>query len=311
MNFPPKADILRRLDSSLHMFKVTCSEYPDMRVNIRQGSFWDNGTNFVEFPGGSSRPLVPPNFGAQIALVGVSTAGKIAVLYGEPGCENIMPPACPRTVMPCAMILLRNTSTCITQEMIFDCRPVFYTRYPVDHRDLSGRNEPDAHKIDSITGLMEALQQRPDLEQLKIMFAAKADATGTNSPVFVLNNAGSGVPTMDAMLVFQRGDIPNAILRFSCEPNGGILFSDDNGTTWTTITDIYTKEDINALLEGKADRIHDHTTLETPVTKMIYVDQSREDEYIASGNITKPFHNINDAIEIADPGDIINVMPET
>ena len=311
MNIPPKADILRRLDSALLMFKVTCSEYPDMRVNIKPGTFWDNGTNFVEFPGGTSRPLMAPNFGAQLVLIGVSTSGSIAVIYGDPGCENLKPPECPKTVLPCAMILLRNTSTAITQEMIFDCRPVFYTRYPVAHNDLADRNEPDCHGILSITGLLEELQKRPDLEQLSNILASKADVNGTNSPVFVLNNAGSGVPTFDAMLIFQRGDIPNSILRFSCEPGGGILYSDDNGTTWTSITDIYTKEDINALLEGKADRIHDHVTLETPVTKMIYVDASRDDEYIANGNITKPFHNINDAIEIADPGDIINIMPGT
>lgn len=262
MNFPPKGNFLRRLSQHMHMFEVLCSEMPNMKVSIREGSFWDNGTNFVEFPGGISKEITAPSVGAKIVLVGITTSGAISIIDGEASTTSPKPPLCPKNVLPCAVILLQSTSTAITQEMIYDCRPVFYTRYPVSHNDLLNRDQMDAHSIDSITGLQDALDDRPNEEQLSQWLNTKADMIGTNSSRFIFNRAGSGVPTQDLDLVFERGTTLNSILRFSKEAEGGLLFSNDNGTTWVDVlagsgpgTDVYSKEEVDELLEGKEDLI--------------------------------------------------------
>ena len=251
MNFPPKGNLLRLFDQQMKMFQVCCSEMPDMKVRVREGSFWDNGTNFIEFPGGTSKLISAPTVGCKVVLVGVNTAGAIVVLDGETVTANPKAPVCPKNVLPCALILLQSTSTAITQEMIFDVRPVFYTRYPVSHNDLTYRDAENAHNIEAITGLNEALTVRPDVNQLQEFLNTKADLNGTDSPVFVLNKNGSGVVSYNADIVFERGDNLNAILRFEMDPDGGLLFSKDNGTTWLTIplsepgSDSYTKTEID------------------------------------------------------------------
>ena len=350
MPFPPKGNFLRALGRQDAMFQVTCSEVPDMRVRLREGSFWDNGTTFVEFPGGVSKPLTAPSVGAKVVIVGVTISGAISIIDGQPATTSPKTPECPKNVMPCALILLQSTSKAITQEMIFDCRPNFYTRYPVSHNDLKDRNVADAHDIASITGLEEELSARPNEEQLNLWLKTKADQIGTNSCVFIFNRAGSGVPTEDLQLVFERGDTLNAILKFPKESDRVLQYSNDNGTTWTelgggsTPVDAYTKEEVNELLAAKEDVIdpkntafnkdfgteegtvaegnhlhqgvyapaeHEHQTVDTPVTKELYVDMNRVDEYEANGSITRPFKTISAAAEVAEDGDTINIMSGT
>lgn len=260
MNFPPKGNLLRLFDQQLKMFQVTCSEMPDMKVRVREGSYWDNGTNFVEFPGGISKPITAPSVGCKVVLIGVNTAANIVVLDGEVATADPKAPVCPKSVLPCALILLQSTSTAITQEMIYDVRPVFYTRYPVAHNDLTYRNVEGAHDIEAISGLTDALTVRPDTTELQGFLNLKADLNGTDSPVFVLNKNGSGVVTVPADIIFERGNNPNAILRFDADPEGGLKFSKDAGTTWEKIKmgdggdtpapeDVYTKEEIDAKVE--------------------------------------------------------------
>lgn len=350
MQFPPKGNFLRKLGRQDAMFQVLCSEVPDMKVRLLEGSFWDNGTNFVEFPGGISKPLTAPSVGAKIVIVGVTVSGSIAVIDGQAATSSPKPPECPKNVMPCALILLQSTSRAITQEMIFDCRPNFYTRYPVSHNDLKDRDVADAHDIASITGLEEELGQRPNEEQLNLWLKTKADQIGTNSCVFIFNRAGSGVPTQDLQLVFERGDTLNAILKFPKESDGVPQYSNDNGTTWMDLgggsapADTYTKAEIDEMMAGKeavidpkntafnkdfgleegtvaegnhnhdavyAPMSHEHETLDMEVTKELYVDRNRSDEYIADGNITRPFKTIAEAAAIAEDGDTIHVMAGT
>jgi hypothetical protein len=262
MNFPPKGNLLRVFDQQMKMFQVCCSEMPDMKVRVREGSFWDNGTNFVEFPGGTSKVITAPRVGCKIVLIGVNTAASIVILDGEVVTANPRAPECPKNVLPCAMILLQSTSTAITQEMIFDCRPVFYTRYPVSHNDLTYRNAENAHNIEAITGLVDALTERPNVRELQEYLNDKADLNGTDSPVFMLNKNGSGVVTFPADIVFQRGDNLNAILRFDQDPEGGLKFSKDNGTTWLNVqlgnddmSDYYTKEEVDGKISEVSVRV--------------------------------------------------------
>lgn len=329
MNFPPKGNDLRQLDQHLKMFQVRCMEMPNMKVRVREGSYWGNGTKLFEFAGGISKDLIAPSAGCKVSVIGVNSSGAIVILDGETVSRDPKPPVIPKNVLPCAMVLLQAGATAITQEMIFDVRPVYYTNHPVAHNDLTYRDAEDAHSIDSITGLNDALAQRPDLEQVHTMLHDKADLNGTDSFKFKLNKNGSGVVTQDAEFVFERGNEPNSILRLSKE--GDVLFSNDNGTSFISLTQRseeqgYSKSEIDEMMLEKEDVFekntafnknfgttagtvaegnHTHSSSIPSPRGRIYVDGSAAES--GNGSVISPFKTIKEACEIATPGCVIYV----
>lgn len=263
MNRPPRGNEYRALGAHMSMFEIMQQPVPNMTVQIRAGSFWANGTDFVEFPGGSSPAITKPATGAKWVIVGIDTSAIIVLLEGTSALNNPPVPVIPKNTLPCAAIYVQSTTTSITREMIYDLRPVFYAgTFDTDHQELSGRTDVDCHPMSAITGLTAALLEKPTLVELEPQFDSKADVDGTTSATFTLNKDQTGTPVEDTVLVFERGNLPQALFRFN-ETDDVFDYSLDGGTTWTVLgqpsTDlVYTKGEVDTLLLDKSDTTHNH-----------------------------------------------------
>ncbi len=265
MNRPPYGDEYRELGNHLNMFEVLQQPVPNMTVKIRAGSFWANGTTLVEFPGGNSPAVTKPGSGAKWVFVTVTPLATIALVEGAAAPNNPPVPNIPKGNLPCAAFYVQSNTTSLTSENIYDLRPVFHAgQFAVDHAELGNRNAPDAHPMTSIIGLSTAIADRPTVAELSPLFAAKADVKGTNSSEFTLNRDQAGVPVENTILKFHRGNLPAAMFRFN-EAVDKFDYSVDGGTTWTVLgapdtTDLYSKGEIDLLLEDKSDVTHNHDT---------------------------------------------------
>jgi len=77
---------------------------------------------------------------------------------------------------------------------------------------------------------------------------------------------------------------------------------EDHTHTESEITNLdkYTQSEVDSKLDNLQH-------LDTPVTKILFVDKNRNDNYNETGSMTNPFKTINDAINISDNGTLINV----
>lgn len=335
MNRPPRGNDFRVLGNHLNMFETLQQPVPNMTVQIRAGSFWANGTNFVEFPGGNSPAITKPGSGAKWVIIGINTSAVIVILEGSAAPNNPPVPVVPKGTLPCAAIYIQSNSNSITGEMIYDLRPVFYAgTFETDHQEISSRNAPDSHPMSAITGLIDALASKPAITDLTPQFDAKADKEGTTAATFTLNKDQVGTPVEDTVLAFERGNLPSALFRFN-ETSDVFDYSVDGGTTWTVLgqpsaTNLYTKDEVDTLLLDKAETSHNHdlaysaldhnhdneyaelthshTVIDLAATREVYVDVNRLDTYVEDGSVIKPFKTIQGAIDhiIANNDDMLN-----
>jgi hypothetical protein len=222
LNRPPTGDEFRKLHALTMLGYVYATEIPSMTVKINPVSFWINGTRYVEYGGGLSPALVTPNAGAKWVLVCLAYDENLrrcmpVTVNGLPASNNDPPfPEINKDYLPLAAIYLDTTSYRITQSMIYDVRAMYSTGSPsVSHENLSGRDLPDAHPIDSITGLQDALDNKTDVAEVENIISGKADLTGTSSQTFTLNNAQTGMPTNDIYLYIERGSLDNVGFRWN------------------------------------------------------------------------------------------------
>jgi hypothetical protein len=218
MNKPPKGDDYRRVNAHTSMLQVTAQDSPNMTVKIKPGSFWINGTHFIEYAGGNSPLIQAPTSGAKWTIVALNKVGVPIILDGEIATNNPELPEVFKDTLPLVAIYVNAGNTKITNDMIFDIRPVFSSGgYPINHDQLLGRDVNDAHPMSSITGLSAALATIPNLDVLNDKLSFKADLSGTSSPIFILNNQETGVPATDVEIQVCRGSLPSASIRFNEE----------------------------------------------------------------------------------------------
>lgn len=89
-----------------------------MTVKITPGGYWFNDSSYVDFPGGVTPPITAPQSGAKFVIVGLSKAGTITLIDGQPSANPTLPKLTSNT-MPLAAILVRSNTTMITEENIF------------------------------------------------------------------------------------------------------------------------------------------------------------------------------------------------
>ena len=119
-----------------------------MTVKVKPGSFWINNYNLIEFGGGSSPKISTPRSGARWIVVSINKLGNINLTSGVIALDSPSFPNINVDDLPLAAIYLNYTNTIITNDMIFDIRPVFSAGgYPVNHNTLISRDVIDCHPM--------------------------------------------------------------------------------------------------------------------------------------------------------------------
>ena len=177
------------------MFQPSAQDSPNMSIKINQGSFWVNNEIFVEYGGGSCPKIEAPSSGAKWVLVAINKLGVAVLINGLVKPNNPAPPDIDKNILPIAFIFVKSSTKAITNDMIFDARPVYSAGgYPQKHNQLLGRDELNCHPISSIVGLEDKLTEKLDIPEAQNLLSDKADADGTQSADFILNRDASGVP---------------------------------------------------------------------------------------------------------------------
>ena len=234
MNRPIKGDSFRRGQYAHAMFQATANDIPDMRIKIAEGSFWVNNKNLVEFSGGQSPSLEAPATGAKWVLVAINKLGKIVLYNGLAVPNNPEAPKTDKNVLPIAFVFVKSSTKVITNDMIYDARPIYSAGgYPETHQLLAGRNEKDCHPIEAITGLKEALDDRISTTDLQEELNRKSNVDGTISSTFTLNTDEVGTPVEHCGISVNRGSQPKVGLRFNEDVDQWQYTND--GTTWHPI----------------------------------------------------------------------------
>lgn len=243
MNIPPFGSQFRKL-SNLEEFRVRALEIPSNRVYINAGSFWPDNSNFVGFLGGSSPIVTFPTVAnsSKFVVVCLNKSAQPVLVDGPVSTSHAQLPVIPNDLMPLSGIHVKNTTTVITDSMIYDLRPFLNFSFGVnDHLYLSNLDSDDAHPISSITGLSAALLNKVDVgtldstilafnATLASTLASKSDSDGTISETFTLNKDVSGVPASDCFIEVNRGSLPNVFIRWN-EASNYWEYTND-GTIW-------------------------------------------------------------------------------
>ncbi len=232
MNRPPHGNDDRRLGNALAMFKPSAHPLPDMSLEIRPGSFWVNGASYVEYAGGASPQITPPDNYAKWVLVCVTKLGAIDIVNGAPSI-NPLTPAIPKDYLPIAAVYVHSTDTEIYEDMVYDIRPVYDAgEYPTSHDELSNRTHLESHPITAITDLENSLAERPRFVDMHDALLAKADINGTPSPLFMLNKDATGIPAEDVGLMVERGTLENVGMRWNESGSTNTWEFTNDGIIW-------------------------------------------------------------------------------
>ena len=212
MNRPPKADELRKTEAHLYMGKVMASDVPSMVVRLNPITYW-MGTNFIEFAGGNSPIITAPSNGAKWVLIclGYNNIQNCTpmIVNGPVAIDNPPLPALGKNQLPLALVYINAGTLAITNNMVYDARPVFMTGSPfMTHNETTGRDQSNCHTIASIVNLQSELDAKMPLSDIQNALDAKADADGTTASEFMLGKGRSGVPTTDSNFVVNRGNLP-------------------------------------------------------------------------------------------------------
>lgn len=208
MNRPPKGDSYRKGQSSYVMFQPMAQDTPNMTVKINQGSFWVNNSTFVEYAGGSSPVIEAPSSGAKWTLIAINKLGAIFIKWVGYAKQSLNHLEITKNILPIAFIYVKSSTKVITNDMIYDARPVFAAGgYPVKHNELLGREAVGCHTIDSITGLTEKLTDKLSVLDANNLLLGKTDIDGTTSSEFVLNKDDTGVPVEYCGIKVHRGSL--------------------------------------------------------------------------------------------------------
>lgn len=250
ISLPPKGNDAKVLGAYFSPLKVQAQAIPGMTVQVAEGSFWTADNEYKEYIGGSTPTISAAFTGARWVLITVSASGVLQIVYGDIAASPILPlPATYKDELPLAALFITDTTTAITNEMIFDLRPMWSV--PVDAISQA--------QLDDYASIVYVDNQ----------VAAKADIDGTPSTSFTLGTGISGVNNA-SFDVNRFGALPDVAIRYNEFPTpvGSPLAAPDprweftnDGSTWDIlgISDdlFYTKIESDARF---AAIVHTHVT---------------------------------------------------
>jgi len=241
MNVPLYGDSYRKLFGNFATLFPKAQDEPNMTIYITAGGFWSylNGiASYVEYIGGSSPAIAAPASNAKWVVVALTNTGLLVNIDGSASSSPVLP-TIPKNRFPIALVYVRSTDTIITNEFIFDARPVFQN--PVrSHLDLMDNTVEGCHTTAAITGLDATIATLATLTNLTDGLADKADTGGTNSTTFTLNKDQTGTPGADAYLEVERGSATNVAIRWN--ETSEIWECTTDGAVWYSLTASYVND---------------------------------------------------------------------
>jgi len=233
MNKPPRGNQFRKVNAHFELFKARAQDVPDMTIRIQEGLEWING-KLVEFIGGNTSQITPAETGkAKWALVAITNIGGLEITYSLDDVNPNHPPPLPDFTLPTALIFIKDTTTEITNDMIYDVRPILDSNYIKSHNIIEDRCQDDSHPISSITNLECELSNRPDIVQLNNALSKKSDITGTIAAEFTFNKDQTGSPSEDVLFWVNRGAQTNVAIRWN-ETTDKWEYTND-GAIWASL----------------------------------------------------------------------------
>jgi hypothetical protein len=200
---PPKGNDAKVLGSYFSPLKAEAQAVPNMTVQVSAGSFWLVDKTHQEYIGGTSPTIFAPSLPSTAwwVIITITPDGTLNVVEGLPAAAPVLPdPADYAGELPVAAIYLVVGTTAITNELIYDIRPLWAVQ-----ADSVSQSELD----DYYTKL-----------QVDNRLLLKADTTGTSEATFKLNVSGTPMVDYSGIEVRRTGfddGIPDVGIRFSEE----------------------------------------------------------------------------------------------
>ena len=241
MNIPPYGDSYKRVGAYFSNLQVSAKSTPNMTVKISAGGYWyysATGATYVEYVGGSSPTITAPTGtgNAKWVIIAMGPSGVVSNIDGAVASNPVLPTVPGRARIPLAAIYIQTGTTTITNDMIYDVRPMFPLEVR-DHRDLEGLTSTGSHPISAISNLTETIANLVTSSALTTLLADKADQDGTNDTTFTLNKDYSGAPASDCLFEVERGSGDNVGIKWH-EDISKWQFTDD-GTNWINFGDLF------------------------------------------------------------------------
>lgn len=297
ISLPPKGSDAKKLGAYFTPLKVEAQSAPNMTVKVAEGSFWTEANEHMEYIGGTSPTISAPSADAKWVLVTVTNTGMLNIVNGAASGTPVLPaPSSYKDELPLAAIFIGDTTTAITNDMIYDLRPMW--SIPPDSVSQTQLND-----FATVTYVDNGLN-------------TKADTTGTASPNFTLNVGGASIN--DSGIYVDRFSGPDVAIRFNetavtgSPPvaNPSWEFTND-GVTWNPIGvasgSYYTKSDLNG---GALDFLY-YTKNDLSTTGVLdgrYYEQSVAD---ATFSVIGHTHVAGDIAGLGDPVETINSITPT
>ena len=124
ISLPPKGDADKKIGAQFAPLSVTAQDTPNFTVKIRAGWFYNTDGDAMEYPGGNSPVITLPASNAKWVLVAINNSSSIALVHGTAAVSPTLP-ALPAGHMPLAFVYVTSLTTAITNERVFDARPLF------------------------------------------------------------------------------------------------------------------------------------------------------------------------------------------
>jgi len=234
MNVPLYGDEYRKLFGNMVTLHPTAQDEPNMTIKVSAGGFWTyiGGARYVEYVGGSSPPITKPASNAKWVVVCLTPGGMLTNIDGASAANPVLP-AIPSNRYPVALVYVQSTDTKITNEYVFDARPIF--SLPIrNHADLENTSATDAHPTSAITGLDNALASKPTFAEVTALLYNKADIDGSIDVTFTMNKDYTGTPGSDITFEVERGSEVNVAIRWD-ETDNVWKYTND-GIVWHRFT---------------------------------------------------------------------------
>ncbi len=275
MNNPLYGDEYRKLFGNMVTLHPTAQDAPNMTIKVSAGGFWSwlsGVAAYVEYVGGNSPAIIAPGSNAKWTVVCLTPAGMLVNIDGSASATPTLP-TIPANRYPIAIVYVRTGVTVLTNEDIFDARPIFSN--PVrSHLDLMDLTESGCHPTSAITGLDATLATLATTADLVDGLADKADNGGTNSDTFKLNQDATGTPSSDVYLKVERGSSTDVALRWN-EATDQWEYTNDGSTYYALGTSYYNDGSQDLIL--KVYDQNDEPTLDTNGKAAIWMDADDSD----------------------------------
>ncbi len=300
ISLPPKGSTAKKLGANFTPLRVEAQSTPNMTVQVTEGAFWTAANEYMEYFGGTSPTITAPASDAKWVLLTVTATGLLNVIDGVPAGVPTLPlPATYNNELPLAAIFVGDTTSAITDDMVFDARPLWTI-------------PPDSVSQAQLTNFATITYVNNGL-------ILKADTTGTANADFTLNVGASAIN--DSGVYIDRLAGPNVGIRFNEVATAGSPpvanpqweFTND-GVVWNPIGvstgSFYTKPDLDG---GALDFLYYRESEFVGVPGAGVLDSRYYEQSIANSTFALNAHThvVGDIIGLSNPVNTINLVTPT